>query len=120
LGIVGHCSHALGDAIQLLARLLLPEDNARSVVSNWEPIMSERRKLQRNRAHLGATITFGDGRSTLDCIVRNLTVEGAMLATPNASHLPKLFDLTVPKKGQSFHGRTIWRDVERMGIAFVD
>ena len=82
--------------------------------------MSERRKLQRNRAYLGATITFGDGRSTLDCIVRNLTVQGAMLATPNASHLPELFDLTVPQKGQSFPGRTIWRDVERMGIAFVD
>jgi hypothetical protein len=82
--------------------------------------MSERRTLQRNRAYLGATIAFGDGRSTLDCTVRNLTVEGAMLATPNASHLPELFDLTVPKKGRCFRSRTIWRDVERMGIAFVD
>jgi hypothetical protein len=43
-----------------------------------------------------------------------------MLATPNASYLPELFHLSVPQKGQSYRGRTIWRAFERMGIAFVD
>jgi hypothetical protein len=83
-------------------------------------LVSERRKLQRNRVYLGASIALGDGRSTLDCIVRNLTAEGAMLATPNAAVVPELVDLAIPQKGQSFRARTIWRAVERFGIAFLD
>jgi hypothetical protein len=82
--------------------------------------VSERRKLQRSRVYLGASIAYDNKRSTLDCVVRNVTAEGAMIATTNSSVLPQVFEVVLPSKAQSFLGKVVWRAAERMGVSFLD
>jgi PilZ domain len=99
---------------------LPPQRSAKRIVSIWEANVSERRRLQRSRVYLGASIAYDNRRATLDCVVRNLTAEGAMIATANSASVPEVFNLLVPAKSLSFLGRAVWRTEERMGVKFLD
>jgi hypothetical protein len=82
----------------------------------------ERRKLQRNRVYLGAAIAYDndDKRSKLDCLVRNLTAEGAMITTVRGSSLPDVFDIAFPGKKQRLLGKSVWRTKDRIGVKFLE
>jgi hypothetical protein len=78
--------------------------------------VEERRKSQRLRTYLGGTIAFNNRYSTLECLVRNLSPEGARLAFPHPVVLPLEFDLQIRNRGESRRGRLVWRDETQAGI----
>src|SRR5579864_8725207 len=81
--------------------------------------MIERRKVPRSRTYLGGTIAFNGRASALDCIVRNLSSDGAMVAFDNTAALPDRFELLIATKRHSFGARAVWRSFTKVGLAFV-
>ena len=79
---------------------------------------TERRKAQRLRSLLGGRVSFNQSHSTLDCVVRNLSDDGALLLVSDAVALPNAFDLEIARKQRSYTARIRWRDGERVGVAF--
>jgi hypothetical protein len=82
--------------------------------------MQDRRKNARQRTYLGAQISFNRRSSIMDCIVRNISGEGAKLAFTNTCGVPQEFDLSVPQNARTFRARVIWRRADEAGVAFLE
>lgn len=83
--------------------------------------MQERRKAVRTRSYLGGEIAFNKRRSTMNCLVRNISSRGAKLDFTNTGTTPEEFDLTIPHKEQSRRVRVIWRrGTDELGVSFVE
>lgn len=82
--------------------------------------MQERRREHRNRTFLFGQIAFDHRPSTMDCVVRNLSNDGAKLDFPAPVALPTTFDLIVREKGESRRARLMWCDHNEIGVAFQD
>lgn len=81
--------------------------------------MLERRNTHRDRTYLGGRISFNHRRSTLDCLVRNLSQDGAMIVLSDAVAAPADFDIMIRHKGDSRRARIVWRDRDHIGIQFL-
>ena len=81
--------------------------------------MQDRRKTTRNRTYLGAQIAF-NRQSSMDCLVRNISADGAKLAFANTGTVPQEFALSVPQNERTFRARIIWRKAEEAGVAFLE
>ncbi|HEY4201055.1 MAG TPA: PilZ domain-containing protein [Devosiaceae bacterium] len=77
----------------------------------------ERRKTQRHRTLKGALIVFNDGRSTIECTVRNLSEAGANLRVTSVLGVPDTFVLQMSDK-TTRNCRMIWRTTTEIGAAF--
>lgn len=71
--------------------------------------MQERRKSHRSRTYLGGRIAFNQRASTMDCLVRNLSSDGARVVFTNTLTVPDEFDLTITRKAESYRARMVWR-----------
>lgn len=80
---------------------------------------SERRRSVRNRTLIGGKVIFNQRQSTLDCTIRNLSEDGALLVFPDSVALPELFELYFPVKRESRMVHSRWRDAERIGVSFA-
>lgn len=78
----------------------------------------ERRKQQRLRSLLGGRVSFNQKHCTLDCVVRNVSEDGALLMISDSVALPNAFDLDIARHQRSYVARIRWRDGERVGVAF--
>jgi hypothetical protein len=75
--------------------------------------MIERRKFQRGRTYLGGRIAYDKPCTTDDCLVRNLSEDGAKLVFSGATMIPNEFELTLRESGEMRRVRIVWRrDVE--------
>lgn len=81
--------------------------------------LPERRRSVRNRTLIGGSITFSQCPATLDCVVRNLSEDGALLVLSDDILLPELFELHIPLKRESRMVRGRWRDGEHLGVTFA-
>jgi hypothetical protein len=81
--------------------------------------MQERRKLARNRTFLGGVIAFNHRKSTMDCLVRNISAGGAKISLTNTATIPDKFDLTIKQKGRALLARIVWRKADEAGIVFL-
>lgn len=81
--------------------------------------MEDRRKTFRGRTYLGGQIAFNDRCSTADCLVRNLTPEGAKIVFSAPPTIPAEFDLAIPRKGDSRRSRIVWRGEMEAGVVFL-
>lgn len=80
--------------------------------------MSDNRDAQRQRILKGGKIVFNDGRSTIDCTVRNLSAGGARLRVPSVIGIPDAFELRISET--TTHQCTIaWRKPDELGVKFV-
>jgi hypothetical protein len=84
--------------------------------------MHERRKIARNRTFLGGVIAFHHRKSTMDCLVRNLSPGGAKICFTNTVTVtfPDEFDLTINQKKRTLPARVIWRRADEAGITFLN
>lgn len=82
--------------------------------------MQERRQEVRDRTFFGGVIAFNQRASTMGCLIRNLSAQGAMLALASTAVIPDKFDLTIDRKARSFRARTVWRHLDEAGVAFVE
>jgi PilZ domain len=81
--------------------------------------MLDRRKFHRDRTYLGGRIAFNNRCSTFDCLVRNLSQDGARIVFSNTAIVPSVFDVTIHRKGESRRARVVWRDETQAGILFL-
>ena len=58
-----------------------------------------------------------NGRSTIDCTVRNLSRSGAKLEVTSVVGIPDAFQLQVD--GQTQTCRVVWRRLKELGVEFV-
>ncbi len=79
--------------------------------------MIEKRAAQRYRVFKGGTITFeGSG---IACTVRNMSESGAAIDLENPVTLPQSFTLSISRDNIVRNCRTVWRNEQRIGLAFV-
>lgn len=81
--------------------------------------MRERREFQRGRTYLGARLAFNNQYCAVDCLVRNMSQNGAKLVFEGTVLLPGEFEITLPQKGESRRARIVWRAQDQVGINFL-
>ena len=78
----------------------------------------EQRLHPRRNTMIVASIVFDNGRTRLDCIIRNLSDGGAKIELATVRGVPQTFDLIVPGyPAQSC--RVVWRALKEMGVQFT-
>jgi hypothetical protein len=80
--------------------------------------MEERRKTARRRSFLGGRLTFNNGFSIVDGVVRNLTDEGAKLDCPANLVLQDEVEIAIECKGLQGRAKVVWRSAGQLGLAF--
>lgn len=80
--------------------------------------MIERRQSTRTRVIYGAVIAYNGRQSTVDCVVRNFSENGAKVEFDNPAQLPDSVDLVITKKNRAFLAQITWRQANEAGLAF--
>jgi hypothetical protein len=80
--------------------------------------MQERRAISRRRTFLKGVLTFNNGNSSEDCLVRDLTEAGALIELPHPE-APENFDLLIPSKSLRASAHVAWRVGGRFGLDFA-
>ena len=80
--------------------------------------LQERRRLTRKRTLKGGRIVFNNGRSVIDCVVRNMTPQGALLTLPSILGVPKTFDLYIDGEVIPRPARVVMRDATSLGVTW--
>ena len=78
----------------------------------------ERRSTQRQRSYLAGHIVLNKRFSTIDCVVRDISPDGAKIEVSDTIPLPGTFELIVRHRGDSRCARLIWHDQNRIGVVF--
>lgn len=82
------------------------------------PNREERRRERRHRVLKGATVSFNRGYGALQCVVRNMTENGAMLAFGETTGLPAEFDMRMADSDETRRARICWRKPQMVGVEF--
>lgn len=80
--------------------------------------MIERRRHHRGRVLFGAAVDFNRRQSTLDCIIRNVSAEGAKIVFSGGMPIPDHVHLTIRHRGETVPARTVWQRGNEAGLAF--
>jgi len=80
--------------------------------------MEERRRLLRHVVLKSARIAYNDQSPPIDCIVRDLTNDGACLRFTTTMHSPELFELSFDNFRSTRACRVAWRQTDRLGVCF--
>ena len=79
--------------------------------------MAERRTVVRQRTFLKGVLSFHNGNSSEDCVVRDLTAGGAQIDLPHPL-APGACELLVPSRQLRVRARAVWRNGARRGLSF--
>jgi PilZ domain-containing protein len=80
--------------------------------------MLDRRQSPRDKVLYGGVAGINERGSTMDCVVRNISAGGACVEFDQTAKLPEEINLTVAHKGRSFLAKMVWRQANRVGLAF--
>jgi hypothetical protein len=81
--------------------------------------MSERRRSARSKSFLRGCVLFNNGRSALDCLVRDVSAAGARLIFTEPAAIPDTVDLHIPQKDKTLHAHVQWREGQEIGVTFA-
>ena len=81
--------------------------------------MQDRRASERSKVFLGGIAEINDSHPTMDCVVRNLSEDGACVELDSNAMLPNHVKLVIAQKGRSYLARLMWRQANRVGLAFM-
>ena len=80
--------------------------------------MQDRRESVRDKVFLGGVAEINTRGSTMDCVVRNFSENGACVEFDSSARIPDEMNLTISQRGRSYLARMIWRQANRIGLAF--
>jgi PilZ domain len=81
--------------------------------------MLDRRQTVRDKVIYGGVAEVDEHGATRDCVVRNISENGASIEFSNVVRLPKKqMSLTIARKGRSFLAKVIWWRDNFVGLAF--
>lgn len=78
----------------------------------------EKRRGPRRRVLKAGTISFGIAAG-IDCVVKNISDTGALLAVESAVGIPNRFTLVIPADSLKREALVKWRRARSIGVAFV-
>jgi hypothetical protein len=81
--------------------------------------MDERRRSERQRSLLRGRVYFNNGRCSLDCLVRDISYEGARIAFSDPVNIPDVIRLAIPKQQRMMDATVRWRRGLTIGVAFT-
>src|SRR5215831_14836491 len=81
--------------------------------------MKDRRASARSKVLLGGIAEINASHPTMDCVVRNLSEDGACVEVDSDATLPAHMKLVIAQKGRSYLARLMWRQANRVGLAFM-
>jgi hypothetical protein len=81
--------------------------------------MLDRRQSARDKVIYGGVAEIDEHGARRDCVVRNISENGAHIEFSNVVNLPKeKMSLTIARKGRSFLAKVIWWRDNFVGVAF--
>lgn len=80
--------------------------------------MVDKRQSSRRRTLKGARIAFHEGRSTISCLVRNLSESGALLRVESPIGIPDIFTLVIPGEPQH-EARVVRRSGTEIAVSLI-
>jgi PilZ domain len=81
--------------------------------------MLDRRQTVRDKVIYGGVAEVDGQGAARDCVVRNISKNGASIEFSNVVRLPKKqMSLTIARKGRSFLAKVIWWRDNFVGLAF--
>jgi hypothetical protein len=80
--------------------------------------MLDRRQSARDKVLYGGVAEINERGSTMDCVVRNISEQGACVEFDQTVKLPEQMNLTIARKGRSYLARLVWRQANKIGLAF--
>ena len=80
--------------------------------------MRDRRESVRGKVIYGGVAEINREGSSMDCVVRNISERGACVELNSAARLPEQVTLRIARKGRAYLARLIWRQANRVGLAF--
>jgi hypothetical protein len=85
---------------------------------NMSAVMTERRSGARQKSFLQGRIFFNHRRTSVDCLIRDFSEQGARLKFSSATATPEIVELYIPNKDESYRARVQWRNGNEIGVAF--
>lgn len=79
----------------------------------------EKRQEQRRRTFKGGKSCFNDGRSVIDCTIKNLSPGGAALLVERTTGIPEEFNLIINPDNIAKACRVVSTTETQIGVAFV-
>jgi hypothetical protein len=76
----------------------------------------ENRASPRKTVLMSGAIEFAG--STINCLVRNISISGAALDVASTLDIPERFNLVFKADGTNIPCHVIWRQGEQIGVAF--
>ena len=80
--------------------------------------MVERRSSARKKSFLQGRVYYDNQRSSVDCLVRDISERGAKLVFSDAVTIPNVVELYLPGKDEVHRVRLQWRKGEEIGVGF--
>jgi hypothetical protein len=91
---------------------------ARTPTSRARRRMNDRRNSTRQKSFLQGRIFFNHRRSSVDCLVRDISELGAKLKFSETIAVPEVMELYIPNKDEFRRARLQWRTGDEVGVAF--
>lgn len=77
----------------------------------------ERRRASRQRALLTGKLADEGATTSIDCVIRNISADGAMIETSTPQLIPSHMHLIQIKEGIAWDVEVIWRRGARVGLS---
>lgn len=82
--------------------------------------MSERRRITRQKSFLRGCVYFHKRRGAIDCLIRDISDQGARIIFSDTVNVPDIVELYIPQKEQTVRAHVQWRHGDEIGLAFPD
>jgi uncharacterized small protein (DUF1192 family) len=83
-------------------------------------MMGERRRSVRHKSFLRGCVYFNKRRGAIDCLIRDISDEGARIIFSDTVNVPDVVDLYIPQKEETLRARVQWRHGDEIGLAFPE
>lgn len=80
--------------------------------------MAERRRLARKKSFLRGCVYFNKRRSAIDCLIRDISDQGARIIFSGTMNFPDVVELYIPHKEETLRAHVKWRRGDEVGLAF--
>ena len=81
--------------------------------------MDEHRRSIRQRCFLRGRVYFNNGRCSLDCLIRDISDEGAQIVFPDPVNISDVVRLAIPKQKRMMDASVRWRRGITIGVVFT-
>jgi hypothetical protein len=80
----------------------------------------QRRRVVRQKSFLRGCIYFNSRRASVDCLIRDISPQGARILISSSVNIPDTVELHIPQKAQTLRARVEWRNNEDIGLVFTE